>query len=236
MKPFVLGAIFARGGSKGIPHKNIKLLNEKPLIAYAVETGLSVKLIDALIVSTDDLKIARVARPYGAQVPFMRPKNLATDHSPELLSWQHAIESYEEQTGHKVDVLVSIPTTSPLRKKEDVEACLLKLLKTDADVVITVREAERSPYFNMVKMDKKGNARLVISLNKAVTRRQQSPKVYDMTTVAYAARASFIRKTKSLFDGKVKAVVIPQERALDIDTMFDFKVAEFLIKRKANAR
>ena len=236
MKPFVLGAIFARGGSKGIPRKNIKLLNKKPLIAYAVEVGLSIKLIDELIVSTDDPKIAGVARRYGAQVPFLRPKNLATDRSPELLSWRHAIETYERQTGRIVDVLVSIPTTSPLRRKEDIEACLLKLLKTDAGVVITVREAERSPYFNMVKIDKKGNANLVMPSRKAVTRRQQSPKVYDMTTVAYAARASFIRKAKSLFDGKVKAVVIPQERALDIDMMFDFKIAEFLIKRKVDIR
>ncbi len=231
MKPFVLGAIFARGGSKGIKKKNIRLLNKKPLIAYAIETALAVSEIDALIVSTDNEEIAAVARQYGAQVPFMRPKALATDHSPELLSWQHAIETFEKIKKQKVGVLVSIPTTSPLRKPQDVRACLQSLLKEKADVAITVCQAHRSPYFNMVKINNDGYAHLVMNSHQKIVRRQEAPQVFDMTTVAYAAKASFVRRAKSLFDGKVRAVVVPSERSLDIDTPLDFEMAGFLMKK-----
>ena len=231
MKPFILGCTFARGGSKGIPRKNIRSLNGKPLIAYAIELGLSIKLIDQFIVSTDDQEIADVACQYGAGVPFMRPADLAADHSPEMLSWKHALETFEQQTGEKVDILVSIPATSPLRIREDVERCIQKLLDSDADIVITATSAHRSPYFNMVTLDAQDSARIVISSDVTVNRRQEAPVVYDVTTVAYAARAEFVLKAKSVFEGRVKAVVIPQERALDIDTPLDFEIAEFLMKR-----
>ncbi len=232
MKPYILGAIFARGGSKGIPGKNVRLLNGKPLIAYAIETGLAVPLINKLIVSTDDETIAQVARRYGAHVPFMRPAELATDDSPEILSWKQATTNFEQLTGQKVDVLVSIPTTSPLKESSDVEQCLNKLLQTQADVVITVQEAHKSPYFNMVRMDAIGNAHLVIKTKEFFTHRQNVPPVFDITTVTYAVRATYLRRAKSLLEGTVKAVVIPPERALDIDTFLDFEIAEFLMKRK----
>ena len=232
MKPFILGAIFARGGSKGVPQKNIRPLRGKPLIAYAIKIAKSVSLIDRLIVSTDDKKIAKIAREHGAEVPFMRPAHLAGDHSAELLSWRHAIEIFEKQNNQKVDVLVSMPTTSPLRNKNDIRRCIQKLLTTDADIVITVKEAERSPYFNMVKIDPQGNAHLVMNSRKKISQRQESPKVYDLTTVAYAARRAFVKKADSILKGKVKAVVIPKERALDIDTLFDFEVAEYLMTKR----
>ena len=232
MKPYILGAIFARGGSKGIPGKNVRLLNGKPLIAYAIETGLAVPLIDQLIVSTDDETIARVARQWGAQVPFTRPLELAADDSAEILSWKHALAAFEQLSGQKVDILVSIPATSPLREPGDVEQCLRKLLETRADAVVTVTDARRSPYFNMVRMDSAGNVRRVIETSQNFVNRQNVPPVFDLTTVAYAARAAYLRRAKSLWEGTVQAVVIPAERALDIDTFLDFEIAEFLIKRK----
>lgn len=231
MKPFVLGAIFARGGSKGVPRKNIRLLNNKPLIAYAIEAGLSVPLIDKLIVSTDDEEIAAVARSYGGEVPFMRPAALATDDSPEILSWQHAVDWCEKMEKRNIDVLASIPTTSPLRQANDIERCLRKLLDSDADVVITVSESDRNPYFNMVKIDEEGYARLALDLSTNIGHRQNAPKVFDMTTVSYAVRVPFLKKARSLFEGKVKTVMVPKERALDIDTLLDFGIAEFFINR-----
>ena len=229
--PFILGAIFARGGSKGVPRKNIKRLAGTPLIAYTIEVALSVGLIDRLIVSTDDREIANIAQKYGAEVPFLRPAHLATDKSPEIFSWKHAIRSIEEESGKRVDVLVSVPTTSPLREVIDVERCIKKILSTDADIVITVREAQRNPYFNMVSLDKDGNAKTAIISRRALDRRQEVPKVYDVTTVAYAARRSYVLSASSVLEGKVKVVVVPNERAIDIDTMLDFEIAEFLIKR-----
>ncbi len=235
-KPFILGAIFARGGSKGIPRKNIYPLNGKPLIAYAIKTGLAVSAIDDLIVSTDDKKIAGAARRFGARVPFMRPKILATDHSPEILSWKHAVKEYRKVTGRNADILVTIPTTSPLRNAGDVAGCLQKLLSNKADVVITVSEAQRNPYYNMVTMDKKGSVRIASVAKKNLDRRQEAPKVYDVTTVAYAVRVPFLMKAGSLFDGKVKAVVVPRERALDIDSKLDLKLAEFFLKKRKRQR
>lgn len=234
MKPYILGAIFARGGSKGVPRKNIRPLAGKPLIAYAIECAKSVSLIDRVIVSTDDAEIAEVAKQYGAEVPFMRPKELAQDKSPELLAWKHAIETMEAQLGHAVDVMVIVPTTSPMRSPDDVRACVQLLLDSDADIVVTVTEAQRSPYFNMVTLDADQNAKLVIPPPAGVVvRRQDAPVVYDMTTVAYAVRGAYIKTTSAVMAGKVKAVIVPKERAIDIDTMLDFEMAEFLIGRRA---
>ncbi|MCF7907792.1 MAG: acylneuraminate cytidylyltransferase family protein [Candidatus Omnitrophica bacterium] len=236
MKPYILGAIFARGGSKGLPKKNIRDLAGKPLIAYAIETGKEILSIDRLIVSTDDEEIAKVAKEYGAQVPFMRPKELATDDSPELLSWQQAIKAIEAESKDKVDVLVVIPTTSPLREAEDLQNCLDALLNSDADIVVAVKEAERNPYFNMLTLDKDGYANLPIADKGAFTHRQLAPKVYDMTTIAYVARAAYILETPSVLAGKVKTVIVPRERAIDIDDMMDFEIAEFLMKKRRNSK
>ena len=230
MKPFVLGAIFARGGSKGLPRKNIRPLAGKPLIAYAIEAALASKLIDRVVVSTDDAEIARIALQHGAEVPFMRPSELAADDSPELLAWRHALQELDAATGQpKVDVLAAIPPTSPLRAVEDVDACIQKLLDSDADVVITVRPAERSPYFNMVRLDGEGYARLVIPPEEAIYHRQVCPPVFDVTTIAFAARPEFVLKSCSLYEGKVRAVMVPPERALDIDSELDLKFAEFCL-------
>ena len=231
MKPFVLGAIFARGGSKGVPQKNIRLLCGKPLIAYAIEAARAVKRIDDVIVSTDDVKIAEVATQYGAKVPFMRPAELAADTAPEILAWKHAVKEYERITGKAVDVLVSVPATAPLRGSVDVANCIERLLSTDADVVFSVTAAHRNPYFNMVKLDADGNARVVMD-GSGVTRRQDAPPVFDVTTVAYAVRVPFLLSCQQMWDGKVKTVEVPQERSLDIDTLADLELAEFFLRKK----
>ncbi len=225
-----IGFIFARGGSKGVPGKNIKDLGGKPLLQYAIEIGLKSKLIDRVIVSTDDEIIAKKAVDAGAEVPFIRPAELAGDDSPEWLSWQHAIKEIRS-AGYDFDVFVSIPATSPLRETQDVDSCIESLIKdNDADAVITVCEAQRHPSFNMVVLDDERYAELAWQGDETVTRRQDAPALYDMTTVAYAAKPKFVLQANSIFEGRVKAVVIPRERALDIDTEFDFKIAELLMK------
>ena len=230
MKPYILGAIFARGGSKGIPGKNLRPLGGKPLLGHAIETALACKSLDRVIVSTDDEEIACVAREFGAEVPFMRPNELARDDSPEWPSWQHALRilAATEGTPH-IDVLVSVPTTSPLRAVEDVEACIDTLLNSDADAVATATPARRSPHFNMVTLNGDGHARLVIPLSQPVSRRQAAPPVFDLTTVAYAARAEFVLRANGLFEGNLKTVIVPPERAVDIDTELDLQFAEFLL-------
>ncbi len=218
--------IFARGGSKGLPGKNIKLLDGKPLIAYSIDLAKQCSSIDEIIVSTDDDEIAAVAREYGAEVPFVRPSELSSDKSSEWLALRHAVDWYSKERG-VFDFFLSLPTTSPFRSRIDVESCL-ELINSDpnADAVITVREAERSPYFNMVEFSDEGYVSLVIKPENEISRRQDAPKVFDITTVAYAVRPTFIQKASGLFDGRLRAVQVRAERALDIDTAYDFMLAE----------
>jgi CMP-N-acetylneuraminic acid synthetase len=232
MKPEIVAGIFARGGSKGVPRKNIRMLAEKPLIAHAIETARASRFIDRVIVSTEDEEIAAVARRYGAEVPFMRPADLAKDDSPEWLSWQHAVRTLCGKDGRPAwRAFVCVPTTSPLRSLSDVDGCIEMFLESDADIVIAVSPASRSPYFNMVTLDDKGYARLVIRPSKAAFRRQDVPAAYDMTTIVYVARPEFVLRADSMFQGKVMARIVPSERALDIDTELDFEIAEFLLGR-----
>ncbi len=226
--------IFARGGSKGLPGKNIKPFCGKPLIAWSIEQALAVDGVKNVFVSTDSLEIAAVAREFGANIPFIRPANLADDTSSEWNAWRHALNYYEEFTGALPEIFLSVPATSPLRIASDISRTLDEFKKGDVDAVITVTEAHRSPFFNMIKIDDGAYCEPVIRLEKTLDRRQDAPLVYDMTTVAYALRPEFIRTSDSLFEGRVRAVHIPVERSIDIDTLFDFEMAEFLYNKRAN--
>ncbi len=221
--------IFARGGSKGLPGKNIRPLGGKPLIAWSIEHALSVKRVERVIVSTDSEEIAAVARDFGAEVPFMRPSELAQDTSPEWLAWRHALNYLRESTGVLPEVMVSVPTTAPLRLTVDIENCLDEYEKGNVDMVITVTEAHRSPYFNMVKIKVDGTVGLVNPPQSVIAHRQDVPLVYDMATVCYVANPEFVMTHNATFEGKVKAVHVPIERAIDIDTLLDFQIAESLL-------
>ena len=225
----VVAFIFARGGSKGLPGKNIRLLNGKPLIAWSIEHALNVKRIDRVIVSTDSEEIAKVAKQYGAEAPFIRPAELATDDSPEWLAWRHALNYLIRVSGSIPDVMVSVPATAPLRNSIDIENCLDEYEKGGADAVITVTEAHRSPYFNMVKTNQDGSVGLVNPPESSITRRQDAPVVYDVATVCYVLNPKFVMIRDSIFSGIVKAVEVPTERAIDIDTLLDFQIAESLL-------
>jgi N-acylneuraminate cytidylyltransferase len=222
--------IFARGGSKGLPGKNIRSLGGKPLIAWSIEQALAVKKIDRIIVSTDSEEIAAVSREYGADVPFIRPAELAKDDSPEWMAWRHALNYVFESTGALPEVMVSVPTTAPLRLSVDIENCINEYQKGDSDVVITVTEAHRSPYFNMVKTHEDGTVGLVNPPTSNIVRRQDAPVVYDMATVCYVVNPNFVMTHQAIFEGRVKAVQVPKERSIDIDTLFDFELAEYLFK------
>jgi len=224
-----VGIIFARGGSKGLPGKNIRHLQNKPLIAWSIEQALSVNRIEKVIVSTDSDEIASISREYGADVPFLRPKELAQDETPEWLAWQHALDYLKKINGELPETMVSIPTTAPLRHVIDIENCLDEYEKNKSDIVITISDAHRSPYFNMVKINKDKSVQIVNKSDSAIDRRQDAPVVYDMATVCYVANARFVMDHNSMFEGTVKAVNVPAERAVDIDTLLDFRIAEYLL-------
>ena len=232
MRSATLGAvalICARGGSKGVPNKNIRPLRGRPLIAWAVGVAREVARIERVIVSTDSEAIAAAARAAGAEVPFMRPPELARDDSPEWLVWRHALNALWGD-GSFPAALVVVPATAPLRAASDIERCLDEYESAECDVVITVTDARRSPYFNMVRRLEGGGVGLVIPPERRITRRQDVPEVYDMATVAYVVRPAFVLERDGIFDGRVRAVTVPAERALDIDTALDFEIAECLIR------
>lgn len=231
----VVAGIFARGGSKGLPDKNIRSLCGKPLIGYAIEAARSSTHVDRVLVSTDDRRIAEVAQEYGAEIPFMRPGRLAEDDSPEWLAWRHMLEELRDEDGSVglPSAFVSVPPTSPLRAVQDLDRTIERFLETTPDAVITVREAGRNPYFNMVTVDENGRARLVGRPEEPVYRRQDAPEVYDITTVAYVLRPAFVLESSSLFEGEVQAVPVPRERAVDIDDRVDWKLAEVLMKDRS---
>jgi len=229
-----VGFIFARGGSKGLPGKNIRPLGDKPLIAWSIEQALSIDRIEKVIVSTDSEEIADIARSYGAEVPFMRPKALSEDNSPEWMAWRHALIFIFESTGSYPEVMVSIPATSPLRSPLDINNCLDEYEKGEVDAVITIAESSRSPFFNMVKADSEGYFDLVVKNGSNFVRRQDVPEVFDVTTVCYVVRTSFVMSHDFLFQGRVKGVIVPKERSIDIDTLFDFEVAEAILKKEVN--
>ena len=218
--------VFARGGSKGVPGKNIRDFGGRPLLAYPVSQARGRPDIAEVFVSTDNAAISAVAREWGATV-IPRPAELAQDDSPEWAAWRHAVKWVNAERG-PFDVFLSLPATAPLRSDEDIQACLDRL-DSATDIVVTVTESPRSPWFNMVRFDAAGYARLLIDAGDTYHRRQDVPVCYDITTVAYATRPQFILEADRIFDGRVRAVTIPGDRALDIDTETDFRIGEMLI-------
>ena len=223
MKTFAF--IFARGDSKGVPGKNIRNLAGRPLLAYSIIMAQNIDEISRVFVSTDNQDIANIGIKYGAEI-IDRPAEIAEDDSPEWLAWRHAIEWLENRKEY-FDCFVSLPTTSPLRNESDVIRCL-NLLDEQTDIVVTMTNTSRSPYFNMVS-EQGGYVKLLVENESEYSRRQDVPIVYDMTTVAYVTRPDFIKNNNKVFDGQVKASLVPKERAVDIDDEIDFKIAEMLM-------
>ena len=176
--------IFARGGSKGLPGKNIRPFAGAPLLVHAINLAHSIGEIDRVFVSTDDPEIAEVARNANATV-ITRPSDLAKDDSPEWLAWQHAVKWIEDKFG-AFDRFVSLPATSPLRSQDDVSRRLLAL-NDRVDMVVAISESARSPWLNMASRDEQGYLRMLNESKKGITRRQDCPLTYDLTTVAYVS-------------------------------------------------
>lgn len=226
----ILATICCRGGSKGVPGKNIKPLKGKPLIAYTIDVAKNCSLINDLIVSTDDQGIADVAKQYGAKVPFMRPADLASDTASKWPVFIHAVETYEKLTGNTVDYLVDMDVTVPLKSTADIEGAIkMALNDPSADVVITGYEPERNPYFNMVEIGENGFAEIVKKGAKPIVRRQDAPEIFSLTPAAYVVKKSALYAYEHWSKAKCKIYAMPRERAVDIDTEIDFKIVEFLM-------
>ncbi len=222
----ILGVITARGGSKGIPGKNIKFLGGKPLIAWTIEAAKKSKLITHLIVSTDDAGIAEIAKRYGADVPFVRPKELAEDKTPHLPVMQHALRFMEEKLKMIFDAVVILQPTSPLRTAADIDETLAKLVAhpeaTSAVSLVAVPDA-----FHPLKMKKLDGERVLpyCMSEPEGTRRQDFPPVYKRSSAVYAIRRATLLADR-LYGDHIVGHIVPPERFIDIDTLEDWEEAE----------
>lgn len=221
MSTFAL--IPARGGSKGIPRKNIKAIAGKPLIAWAIEAALRSPLLDAVVVSTEDEEIAEVARRAGAQVPFMRPAALAADDTPGLDPVLHALDQLPQ-----FDAVLLLQPTSPMRTTEDIDACLRLAAERGAPSVVSVTEPDAHPYWTYRIGSDQRLVRLID--NVSVTRRQDLPQVGALNGALYFARADWLKTNRGLVGPDTLAYVMPRERSVDLDTPLDWKIAELLLK------
>ncbi|MEQ8193978.1 MAG: acylneuraminate cytidylyltransferase family protein [Rhodospirillales bacterium] len=224
-----IATICARGGSTGIPGKNIKPLLGKPLIVWTIEQARACPSIDNVFVSTDCEDIATVARDCGADVPFIRPAELATSTAAKLPVIRHLVD-HVKKSGLEITTIVDLDPTSPLRDTADIEACL-DLLGPGVDVVITGYESDKSPYFNMVEPVSGGGFNLVKSLSASVGRRQDAPPVYAMNASIYV----WWEKTldSGLFGPRTKLHIMPRERSIDIDSPIDFELVELFMRKKS---
>lgn len=224
----ILYLITARGGSKGIPGKNIKPLAGKPLIHYSLDVALSLSAHDAICVSTDDENIISSVESYGLKVPFRRPDHLASDTSGSYEVILHALEHYEK-SGKQFDAIVLLQPTSPFRKAEHVKEAIA-LFDPSVDMVASVKEPDSNPYYNIFEED--AQRFLKLSKDVKITRRQDAPKVYQFNGAVYVINTSSLKKYKSFgeFD-KVRKYTMSAEASLDLDTPLDWAIAETLLEK-----
>lgn len=227
----ILGVITARGGSKGIPRKNIKILGNKPLIAYTIEIAKKSKLITHLIVSTDDKEIKQVAIKCQAEVPFLRPAEFAQDNTPTLPVMQHAIRFMEKKLGFKFDFVVILQPTSPFRIAEDIDKTIEKLIEKNADSAVSLVKIEDNHPMKIKKLD---NGRVLPYCMPEIegTRRQDLPIAYKRSSAVYAMKRDTMIKNNSLYGKYIVGHVVPLQRSIDIDNKFDWIKAEYMLKNK----
>ena len=231
----ILCVIGARGGSQGLPGKNIKLLLNKPLIAWSIEQALATPEIDRVVVSTDSEEIAEIARNAGAEVPFLRPDNLSGPEVGKFQVWQHALDECEKYFDEQYEACVDLDCTSPLRDSEDISNAIAQFRESrerNVDAIFSVCEARKNPYFNMVEGDENGALRMCKSLGPTVIRRQDAPQVYEHVASIYVLLPAYLRSANHLLDGHAEGYDIGQEKNMDVDAELDFELVEFMMKRK----
>ncbi len=229
-----LAIIPARGGSKGIPLKNIVPLGGKPLIAHTIEAAKMASSIQRVVVSTESQEIAQVARQYGAEVPFLRPAELARDDTPTLPVIQHVLAELQASEGIKPEIIVLLQPTSPLRSAEDIDRAVKQLEETGADSVVSLCVAQHHPAW-MKRVD---GDRVLPFLENApeYTRRQDMPTVYRLNGAIYVTRRRILLEQNRILGPDTRALIMDAESSVDIDTPFDLKLASLIMRERKNAR
>lgn len=231
----ILAVIPARGGSKGIPRKNIVSLGGKPLISYTIEAASESKYIDRVIVSTEDEEIATISRKCGAEVPFLRPQALATDTAPSIIVIPHTLQMLKKQMNYQPDIVVYLEPTYPFRVAKQIDDAIEKI--DDYDSIISIREVEEHPYL-MLTRDEENIIRPYIKLQNRPFRRQEYPLVYKLEGAFYIVRTDHYKKKTNKnsifpdFDERVYGVLIDKFSSIDIDEPSDLELAEYYLSHE----
>ena len=225
--------IGARGGSQGVPGKNIRPLLGKPLIGWSIEQALSCDLIRRVVVSTDSEAIAEAARSFGAEVPFLRPPELATSTAGKWGVWQHALEAIDAHyPDEPIDLYVDLDCTSPLRDVSDISAAIEQFQASPGvDAVFSVCEARKNPYFNMLELED-GRLRICKALPAPIVRRQDAPEVFEHVASIYVLSPGYLRRGTGLLSGFTQGYDIGPDKSLDVDSEFDFELVEYLMRKR----
>lgn len=222
--------IGARGGSKGVPKKNIRLLNGKPLISYTIESALDSGIFSSVIVSTEDEEIARIAKKHGAEIPFMRPKRLATDTAGMYEVILHGINKLRS-IGYRFDILVNRDCTVPFIRKNDIIGSIKLLEKSKCDAVYGVYRQHHNPYFNMMETNSRGFLQYSKSIGQKIKSRQSAPVVYQLNGL-FTVHVDKLLKNGSWHMPKILPYEISPETGFMIDTEFEFQIAEMISQGK----
>ena len=226
----ILGFIPARGGSKGLSGKNVLPLLGKPLIAWTIEQAQESRYIDQVLVSTDSEEIAEISKNYGAEVPFMRPKELATDNAKVMDVLAHTL-NWLEMDKNLYDVIILLQPTSPLRSKEDIDSAIEMLFSKQARSIVSVCETEHHPHWsNALPPD--GCMKDFITNENRNKNRQELPNFYRLNGAIYLAFSYYVKAHGSFLGNGTYAYIMPRERSIDIDNEVDFRFAEFLMQMK----
>jgi CMP-N,N'-diacetyllegionaminic acid synthase len=231
--------IGARGGSLGLANKNIRPMVGKPLIAWSIGQALATPEICRVVVSTDSPAIAEAAKAAGAEVPFLRPAELSGPTIGKFQVWQHAVRECERIFSERYDAYVDLDCTNPLRDVRDISAAIAQFKdgrERGVDAVFTVCEARKNPYFNLVESDAAGALRMSKSLGSKVVARQAAPKVYEHVASIYVLARDYLDRATHLLDGHAEGYDIGQEKSFDIDSAFDARIVEFLLRERLASR
>ena len=229
----ILCTICMRGNSKGVSNKNIKKINNKPLLFYTIDQAKKSKIFSDIVVSSDSSYILKLASKYKVDACFQRPIKLAKDASPKIPAIRHLFFESEKFFKKTYNMIVDLDVTSPLRTHLDIINSIKKIIKDKADNLVSVSPSRRNPYFNMLEL-KNNKVSLVKKPKKKVYRRQATPKVYDMNASIYIWRRKTLINSNDICNKKTSLFVMPQNRSLDIDSIFDSKLVEFIMKKKIN--
>mgnify|MGYP006083571821 CR=1 FL=1 len=230
----ILCTICMRGGSQGVKNKHIRLIDGKPLMYFTIRQAIKSNIFDNIVISTDSKKLLKIAKSYGAEGWFLRPKKLALNTSPKVPAIKHAFVQAEKFYNKKFETIIELDATSPLRKTEDILKAYNFFVKKKADMLITGCKSRKNPYYNMVEVIK-GKIKKVKSLKKDIYRRQDAPETYDCNASIYIWNRKSLINFKSFFTKKTVFYQMPENRSVDIDSELDFQLVKFLL-RKNNAK